>query len=444
MLTCTDLFCGAGGSSIGAETAGVTLAMAANHWPKAIEVHQTNFPAARHDIADLSQVDPRRYPRTDILMASPSCTNHSAAKGVSRKAQNPSLFDSPDLSAERSRATMWDAHRFTEQHRYDAVIVENVVDAARWVYWPSWWQAWTDAGYTAKVVNLNSAHTGLVPQWRDRIYIVAVRNGIAFPDVDPRPPCWCPECETVVEGRQVFRRHGRTAGKWRQSYDYRCPSCAGVVDPPAPPAASIIDWTLPAGRIGDRDRPLADATRARISRALAMYGPSLIAAAGNTWERPGYTRAWPLGQPAPTQAATAQHGLAVPPPSNAVVVPLRNHTLPTPASVPTATIAAGGNHHGLLFAPQSGGEGQPTSRPAPSQATKATPLLVNPAATLDVDDCGFRMLEPHEIGRAMAFPDSYRVDGTKRDRVRLYGNAVTPPAMEWLISRVRTALEGAA
>lgn len=45
-LTATDLFCGAGGSSLGAETAGVRLAMGANHWPKAIEVHQENFPDA--------------------------------------------------------------------------------------------------------------------------------------------------------------------------------------------------------------------------------------------------------------------------------------------------------------------------------------------------------------------------------------------------------------
>src|SRR5207253_913958 len=35
--------------------------------------------------------------------------------------------------------------------------------------------------------------------------------------------------------------------------------------------------------------------------------------------------------------------------------------------------------------------------------------LAIPGSVPDVDDCGFRMLEPHEIGRAMAFPDSYVV-----------------------------------
>ena len=116
MITATDLFCGAGGSSLGAEAAGVTLRLAANHWHRAIEVHQQNFPDAAHDIADISQVDPRRYPATDILLASPSCTNHSLAKGVSRKAQSASLWDAPDPAADRSRATMWDVPRFAEQY----------------------------------------------------------------------------------------------------------------------------------------------------------------------------------------------------------------------------------------------------------------------------------------------------------------------------------------
>ncbi len=57
------------------------------------------------------------------------------------------------------------------------------------------------------------------------------------------------------------------------------------------------------------------------------------------------------------------------------------------------------------------------------------------AEELNVEDCYFRMLQPHEIGAAMAFPASYKVLGTKRERVKQYGNAVTPPAMRWLIQR---------
>ena len=50
------------------------------------------------------------------------------------------------------------------------------------------------------------------------------------------------------------------------------------------------------------------------------------------------------------------------------------------------------------------------------------------------------MLEPHEVGAAMAFPSSYKVDGTKKDRVRMYGNACTPPTVAWIVGRIAQAL----
>ena len=43
-LTFTDIFCGAGGSSIGLAAAGFELKLAANHWQTAIETHAANFP----------------------------------------------------------------------------------------------------------------------------------------------------------------------------------------------------------------------------------------------------------------------------------------------------------------------------------------------------------------------------------------------------------------
>jgi DNA (cytosine-5)-methyltransferase 1 len=77
----------------------------------------------------------------------------------------------------------------------------------------------------------------------------------------------------------------------------------------------------------------------------------------------------------------------------------------------------------------------------PTQPTRDRFALLDPRVY--IDDCRFRMLEPHEVGRAMAFPDDYRVEGTKKDRVRLYGNAVTPPVMRWIVSRIASALGAA-
>ena len=40
-----------------------------------------------------------------------------------------------------------------------------------------------------------------------------------------------------------------------------------------------------------------------------------------------------------------------------------------------------------------------------------------------------RMLQPHEYKAIMGFPDSYKLCGTRRDQIRMLGNAVCPPAM---------------
>jgi len=77
--------------------------------------------------------------------------------------------------------------------------------------------------------------------------------------------------------------------------------------------------------------------------------------------------------------------------------------------------------------------------PAPTMTGKDRHALVQPDS-IDVDDCFFRMLAPHEIGRAMAFPDTYVVLGKKGEKVKQYGNAVTPPAMAILIERVVESL----
>jgi len=385
-VTLTDLFCGAGGSSLGATAAGGTLLMAANHWQTAIDVHQAHFPDAGHDCADISQADPRRYPRTDILLASPECTNHSRARGVSRKRQDPTLWDAPDPTAERSRATMWDVVRFAEQLRYSAVIVENVVEATKWVLWPAWWQAMESLGYTGRVVSINSMHHD-VPQSRDRIYVVWCRNGLA-PNLELEPAAWCPHCDRTTTARQAFKP-GRKIGRYRAQWVWSCTGCHRPVEPAAPPAARIIDWSLPCPRIGDRTKPLAAATRARILAGMQRYGwaPIVTAGAGNVFETTPGNRARPVTDPLPVQQTTATSALVNPPPSAflahtahsgpsvrvhgldeppptvcssddrlSLVVHLRG-TDPgqlagsaTTSTEPLRTVSAGGMHHALVMA----------------------------------------------------------------------------------------------
>lgn len=86
---------------------------------------------------------------------------------------------------------------------------------------------------------------------------------------------------------------------------------------------------------------------------------------------------------------------------------------------------------------------RPVSAPVCTVTTHDRTALLDPDRI--VDECGFRMLEPHEIAAAMSFPEGYIPSTlTKRERVRLAGNAVTPPVMAWLVGRVVRALEEAA
>ncbi|MDP9833020.1 DNA cytosine methyltransferase [Trueperella abortisuis] len=45
-----------------------------------------------------------------------------------------------------------------------------------------------------------------------------------------------------------------------------------------------------------------------------------------------------------------------------------------------------------------------------------------------IEDTYFRMLTPDEVKLGMAFPAHYQAVGNGREQVRMWGNAVTPPA----------------
>lgn len=510
-LTATDLFCGAGGSSSGLVEAGFKVVIAANHWARAIESHQMNHPETDHSQADISQVDPRYFPRTHLLWGSPECTNHTIAKGVKRQREHDlALFELdgtrplPDEAANRSRATMWDIPRFAEHHRYMAIVLENVVEAYRWDQFPAWRTAMESLGYRMQFVWLNSMHAqtgGLpAPQSRDRMYIVMWRADLVTterpgPNMGKwtRPMAVCQE-HGEVQAVQAFKK-SEPWGRYRSQYLYRCPTCFQIIEPGWLAAESIIDWSLPATRIGDRAKPLADKTRERIRRGIERHWAPIVAkAAGNTYDGvttgSNYLRIAPLDDPLPIQTATAEHGLAIPPlivnnlsgndesrsrpisdvlPSivaggnhasllvpvegregksaasaadplrtqstrneTALVVPLRNHGVSKPVSQPIDTVSAEGNHHALVMRNNEGGAemSTPVTEPIRALTTAGHQSLIEPSApiSLNVDDAGFRMLEPHEVQAGMGFAPDYLLLGSKREKVKQAGNAVTPPA----------------
>lgn len=352
-VTVTDQFCGAGGSSLGAVAHGAEVSIALNHWKRAVETHQTNFPNTFHECTDISACDPRRYPSTDILITSPECTAHTLAKGRKRKGMGQNDLwgkNGIDPAEERSRATMWDVPRFAEHHCYEIVIVENVVDAA--LYWPLfevWLQAMSVLGYSHELVCLNSMFAHPTPQSRDRLYVVFWRTGNRRPNLAICPSAWCPQCQRDVASVQSWKASARRVGGYHVGkygghgqYIYRCPQCSIGVTPHYYAAANAIDWSLVGERIGDRATPLKPKTLERIAHGLRKFARPLVMrydgekmrptteemATLTTWdmwatvnpflmgtERSGTPgRAYPVDGPWPTQTGQQDKALVAPPP----------------------------------------------------------------------------------------------------------------------------------
>ncbi|MEV8149925.1 DNA cytosine methyltransferase [Arthrobacter sp. NPDC080073] len=129
------------------------------------------------------------------------------------------------------------------------------------------------------------------------------------------------------------------------------------------------------------------------SRTATVHDPLRTLVGGGNHESllmPYYGSSKPQGVDQPIGTLTTVDRYAM--------ITLRGQNAPKDVYGPLDTFAANGNHHALMG--------------------------VNPPA---VEDCTFRMLEPHEVTWGMAFPKDYTMTGTKREMVKQAGNAVCPP-----------------
>lgn len=456
--TATHMFGGFGGDAQGLAEAGWTPVWAGNHWDVAMETHAANHPQAEHVCADLSNYDMRRLPRTQLLWASPICTEGSPAGGNKRRRREVAgqlaieeLGHVPQAAMVRTRATFMDVIRAVEVRRYDAVIVENVPEVAEeWELFDWWVDGMCKLGYNVQFVSVSSAHIGgpdnpYAPQWRDRLYVVFTRTGIPLPDVAPRPLAWCKRCDENVHAEQAWpdgRRIGRYA--YRQ-YNYVCPACRLVVEPYVAPGSVAIDWSDLGTRIGDRKRTkarpegLAPSTIRRIREGLRLVmdepilvhvnhdgdgrprpvsagplatrtakigdgiaTPSFLVPSGGTWR----TDASPLVHPMPTRTTRETDGVVIPP----FITELRGGgSSARPTAHPLATVTAGGNHHYLTVPPGSfviknyGGNCDPRNTVVP---------IDGPLSTVTTKD-HHALVIPYRKGRAKTTADPIHTLSTR-------------------------------
>jgi len=279
ILRAADLFCGAGGTSQGAEQSGAArVVCAVNHWQVAVETHSANFPHARHINSRLDQVNPSECPKIDLLFASPECIHHSRARGG-----RP--------TNDQARSGAWDVMRWVEFHRPQWIVIENVPEFRSWGpvgadgrplvsyqgrFFSAWIEAIRSAGYRVDDRLLNAADYGAATS-RTRLFVVARKGNrsIRWPE---------PSHSRRVGGELP----GFRLNRWRS-------------------AAEIIDWSIPCQSVFARKHPLKDKTLLRIDAGLRKFvEPFVVELRNNMTARS-------IDQPISTVTASgAHHGMAVP------------------------------------------------------------------------------------------------------------------------------------
>jgi DNA (cytosine-5)-methyltransferase 1 len=165
-----DLFCGAGGSTYGAITAGVNVVAGFDIWDLAIKAYETNFPKAKTFQRDLRSFSHGEIEginsslgKIDLILASPECTNHSKAKGAAER-------------SEESKETAFEAVRFAEVIKPSWIVLENVVEFGTWNRFKDLLEDLWRIGYFVRQISLNSKDFG-VPQSRERLFLLCSLSG---------------------------------------------------------------------------------------------------------------------------------------------------------------------------------------------------------------------------------------------------------------------------
>ncbi len=156
------MFCGAGGSSAGAQAAGAEIVVGVDMCAIAAKTFSANFPEARGITERLENVPlgslKTKIGEIDLLLASPECTNHTCAKGgVPRD--------------EASRATAMLVVNYAQALCPRWLVLENVIHMRPWSRYEELKHELGNLGYRLHEHVLDSSDFG-VPQRRRRLFLV--------------------------------------------------------------------------------------------------------------------------------------------------------------------------------------------------------------------------------------------------------------------------------
>lgn len=166
MVRTLDIFCGAGGSSVGAKAAGAEIVSGIDACPVATGTFEANFPEAVVVTSRLEDVDlaglKSRVGKIDLLLASPECRNHTCARGGAP-------LDEP------SRETALLVIEYARAFRPRWLVLENVIHMRPWSRYDELKNSLGQLGYKLTEHVLNASDFG-VPQARRRLFLMGDRE----------------------------------------------------------------------------------------------------------------------------------------------------------------------------------------------------------------------------------------------------------------------------
>jgi DNA (cytosine-5)-methyltransferase 1 len=204
MIRTLDLFCGVGGSSLGASQAGAAIVGAVDAWDIATTTYAENFPGALVQNKRLHRTSNRLLfgdvGDIQLLLASPECTNHTCARGTVE-------WD------ESSRDTALYVLNFARAFQPRWVVIENVVQMRNWSKYAALIEALEEDYWVTPQV-LDAADFG-APQSRRRLFLLCDRIAKP-PDLSAHRSRRRPDAIDILDPRGTWatrplRREGRAA-----------------------------------------------------------------------------------------------------------------------------------------------------------------------------------------------------------------------------------------
>lgn len=367
-----DLFCGAGGTSTGVNSARLDdkqcaqVVACVNHDKNAIASHAANHPEAMHFTEDIRTLElspllthlqscRRQYPDAlVVLWASLECTNFSKAKGgMPRDADSRTLAEH--------------LFRYIEAIKPDYIQIENVEEFMSWgevdengkpvsmdkgKSYTRWVRNVKKYGYNFDYRILNAADYGAYTS-RKRFFGIFAKKGlpIVFPE-----PTHCKDGSTTLFGNLK---------KWK-------------------PVKDVLDFEDEGNTIF-RDKPLSEKTLERIYAGLIKFvagGKEAFLIKYNSMSRSGKYQAPGIDEPCPTVATQNRLGLTKVsflskqysghPES-------KNRSIDEPAGTITCV-----DHHAFISAYYSNGHNTSCELPAPVVTTKDRLALVQSECFIDM------------------------------------------------------------